>query len=170
MSFNVCVGSNRQTDNIPSALGFGKGPRNEVVAEAVKILLVDGRFWTQRENYKALRLHPSRSGVPPRACVLKATGLILLLHILFIGAPVVISPFLFSTLFDGRNAAAKFDPEFLSRFISHGSLSLIKRLQRVAIDMPLYTSASEDCVEYQVLLNVPDVDVSSTLPKLFAYS
>ncbi|KAJ7727573.1 hypothetical protein B0H16DRAFT_1778505 [Mycena metata] len=140
------------------ALGFGKGPRNEVVAEAVKILLVDGRFWTQRENYKALRLHPSRSGVPARACVLKATGLILLLHVLFIGAPVVISPFLFSTLFDGRNAAAKFDPEFLSRFISHGSLSLIKRLQRVAIDMPLYTSASEDCVEYQVLLNVPDVD------------
>ncbi|KAJ7181957.1 hypothetical protein C8R46DRAFT_1068792 [Mycena filopes] len=69
-------------------LGIGKGPRNEVVSEAVKILLADRRFWVERGNYQCLRLHPSRTGIPARACVLKATGLIFLLHFLFLDAPV----------------------------------------------------------------------------------
>ncbi|KAJ7025218.1 hypothetical protein C8F04DRAFT_140746 [Mycena alexandri] len=145
--------------------GIGKGPRNEVVAEALKILLADGRFWTQRESYKTLRLHPSRSGIPARACVLKATGLVLLLHFLFIGAPIPASPFLLSTILEGRSAASKFDPEFLRSFVSPGSLSLIKSLERVPLNMPMYASASEECIEYQILVNIPDVDPTIISPR-----
>ncbi|KAK7041221.1 hypothetical protein R3P38DRAFT_3453507 [Favolaschia claudopus] len=82
--------------------GVGRGPRNEVVARAVKILVSDGRFWTEREGYLTLCLHPSRSPIPYRFCVSKATGLIFLLHFSFIGAPLSVSPFLFYTVFDGR--------------------------------------------------------------------
>ncbi|KAJ7756657.1 hypothetical protein B0H16DRAFT_1885917 [Mycena metata] len=145
--------------------GIGKGPRNEVVAEALKILLADGRFWTQRESYKTLRLHPSRSGIPARACVLKATGLVLLLHFLFIGAPIPASPFLLSTILEGRSAASKFDPEFLRSFVSPGSLSLIKRLKQVPLNMPMYASASEECIEYQILVNIPDIDPTIISPQ-----
>jgi hypothetical protein len=126
----------------------------------VKIMLADGHYWTEREGYQTLRLHPSRTPIPVRCCVLKATGLLFLLHFLFIGAPIPVSPFLFSTLFDGRKTASKFDLDVLARFISPDSLSLIKRLERVPLDKPLYASQSEDCVEYQYLLNIPDVDVS----------
>jgi hypothetical protein len=108
-----------------------------------------------------LRLHPSRTAIPVRSCVFKATGFIFLLHFLFIGAPVPVSPFLFSTLFDGRRMASKFDFDFLVRFMSPSSLSSIKRIETVSLDKPLYASQSEDCIEYQYLLNITDVDVSS---------
>ncbi|KAK7034352.1 hypothetical protein R3P38DRAFT_3496866 [Favolaschia claudopus] len=90
---------------------------------------LDGRFWTEREGCLTLRLHPSHT--PYRFCISKATGLILevlLLHFLFIGAPLPASPFLFLTLFDGRAIASKFDVDFLSTFISHTSLGLVKRI------------------------------------------
>ncbi|KAJ6579756.1 hypothetical protein B0H10DRAFT_2235655 [Mycena sp. CBHHK59/15] len=95
-----------------------------------------------------------------RSCVLKATGLLFLLHFLFIGAPIPASPFLFSTLFDGRKTASKFDSEFLSRFVSPHSFSLIKRFESVPLEQPLYISQLEECVEYQYLVNIPDVDPS----------
>ncbi|KAJ6526049.1 hypothetical protein B0H19DRAFT_1084657 [Mycena capillaripes] len=137
--------------------GVGRGPRNEVVAEAIKILLADGHYWTERETYQTLRLHPSRSPIP-------ATGCLFLLHFLFIGAPAPVSPFLFSTLFDGRRTASKFDIDFLARFISTGSLSLITKIASVPLDRPLYDSQSEDCVAYQYLLNIPDVDPTLISP------
>ncbi|KAK6981520.1 hypothetical protein R3P38DRAFT_3333752 [Favolaschia claudopus] len=37
--------------------GIGRGPRNEVIGQAVKILLSDGRFWIEREGF--LTLPPS---------------------------------------------------------------------------------------------------------------
>ncbi|KAJ7780663.1 hypothetical protein DFH07DRAFT_765179 [Mycena maculata] len=138
--------------------GIGRGPRNEVVAQAVKIMLADGHYWTEREGYQTLCLHPSCTPIPARCCVLKATGLLFLLHFLFIGTPFPVSPFLFSTLFDGRKTTSKFDLNFLARFISPNTLSLIKRLEHVPLNKPLYTSQSEDCVEYQYLLNIPDID------------
>ncbi|KAJ6572961.1 hypothetical protein B0H10DRAFT_2106153 [Mycena sp. CBHHK59/15] len=140
--------------------GIGAGPRNEVVAEAVKIMMSDGHYWTERGDYRTLRIHPSRSAIPARSCVLKATGLLFLLHFLFIGAPIPASPFLFSTLFDGRKTASKFDSEFLSRFVSPHSFSLIKRFESVPLEQPLYISQLEECVEYQYLVNIPDVDPS----------
>lgn len=143
----------------PSGPGIGRSPRNEVVAEAVKIIMADGHYWTERAGYQTLRLHPSRSAIPLRSCVLKATGFLFLLHFLFIGAPFPVSPFLFSTLFDGRKTASKFDLSFLSRLISADSLSFIKKIQSTPLDKPLYASQSEDCAEYQYLLNIPDVDV-----------
>ncbi|KAK7021463.1 hypothetical protein R3P38DRAFT_3540916 [Favolaschia claudopus] len=144
--------------------GVGRGPRNEVVARAVKILVSDGRFWTEREGYLTLCLHPSRSPIPYRFCISKATGLIFLLHFLFIGAPLPVSPFLFYTLFDGRVIASKFDVEFLANFMSHHSLSLIKRIAGVPLDQPLYSSTSEYCEEYQYLVNIPGVDPSMISP------
>ncbi|KAK6971565.1 hypothetical protein R3P38DRAFT_3336704 [Favolaschia claudopus] len=39
--------------------GIGRGPRNEVIGQAVKILLSDGRFWIEREGFLTLRLHPA---------------------------------------------------------------------------------------------------------------
>ncbi|KAK6969245.1 hypothetical protein R3P38DRAFT_3243766 [Favolaschia claudopus] len=133
--------------------GIGRGPRNEVVAEALKILFADGRFWTEREGYLTLRLHPSCTPIPYRFCISKATGLIFLLHFLFIGAPLPASPFLFLTLFDGRAIAYKFDVDFLSTFISHTSLGLIKRIVGGPLDAPLYSSQGEFCEEYQSASN-----------------
>ncbi|KAJ6528866.1 hypothetical protein B0H19DRAFT_1083208 [Mycena capillaripes] len=138
--------------------GIGRRPRNEVVAEAIKILLADRHFWTERETYQTLRLHPSRAPIPARSCVLKATGFVFLLHFLFIGAPLPVSPFLFSTIFDGRRTAAKFDIDFLTPFLSAGSLSFITKLGCIPLDKPLYASQCEDCIEYQYLLNIPEVD------------
>ncbi|KAJ7032113.1 hypothetical protein C8F04DRAFT_1235573 [Mycena alexandri] len=138
--------------------GTGPGPRNEIVGEAIKILLADSHFWTEREDYHVLRLHPSRTELPARACVLKATGFLFLLHFLFIGAPASVSPFIFSTLFDGRKTASKFDEEFLARFVSPRSLSLVTKIQQTPLTSPLYASSSESCVEYQFLVNIPDFD------------
>ncbi|KAJ7161759.1 hypothetical protein C8R46DRAFT_1284188 [Mycena filopes] len=137
-------------------LASGPGPRNEVVTEAIKILLADQHFWTERETYHCLRLHPVRTGIPARACVLKASGLLFLLHFLFIGAPASVSPFLFSTLFDGRNTATKFDEEFLANFISPPSFAIIKKIAQTPLTSPLYVSTSD--LEYQYLVNIPDVD------------
>ncbi|KAJ7502142.1 hypothetical protein B0H11DRAFT_2224065 [Mycena galericulata] len=122
--------------------------------------MADGHYWTEREAYMTLRLHPSRTAIPLRSCVLKATGLLFLLHFLFIGAPIPNShvSFSFFTLFDGRRMASKFDLDFLAQFISANSLSLIKRIESVPLDKPLYTSQSDDCIEYQYLLNITDVD------------
>ncbi|KAJ7442385.1 hypothetical protein B0H11DRAFT_2348197 [Mycena galericulata] len=138
--------------------GIGAGPRNEVVAQAVQIMMSDGHYWTERGDYQTLRLHPSRDPIPVRSCILKATGFIFLLHFLYIGAPIQASPFLFSTLFNGRKSASKFDVEFLSRFLSPDSLSLIQNFESVPLDEPLYTSQSEECIAYQYLLNIPNVD------------
>ncbi|KAJ6455611.1 hypothetical protein C8R47DRAFT_1250722 [Mycena vitilis] len=138
--------------------GIGKGPRNEVVAQAIKILMADGHYWTERETYKTLRLHPSHAPIPLRSCVLKASGFIFLLHFLFVGAPIPVSPFLLSTLFDGRNSASKFDHDFLARFISPSSLSLLKKIAATPLDQPMYASQSEDCIEYQYLVNIPGFD------------
>ncbi|KAJ6604997.1 hypothetical protein B0H10DRAFT_2195564, partial [Mycena sp. CBHHK59/15] len=131
--------------------GIGKGPRNEVVAQAVKIMMADGHYWTERETYQTLRLHPSHGPIPHRSCVLKATGFLFLLHFLFVGAPVPVSPFLLSTLFNGRIIASKFDHDFLARFLSPSSLSLIKKIVQVPLNKPLYASQSEHCMEYQYL-------------------
>ncbi|KAJ6461825.1 hypothetical protein C8R47DRAFT_1202348 [Mycena vitilis] len=145
--------------NVSIGRGIGKSPRNEVVAQAVKILMADGHYWTERETYQTLRLHPSHGPIPVRACVLKATGLLFLLHFLFIGAPIPASPFLFSTLFDGRNTASKFDPEFLSRFISPSSMSFVRKLAQTLLHRPMYASQSNDCIEYQFMVNIPGFDV-----------
>ncbi|KAJ7872467.1 hypothetical protein B0H14DRAFT_2570205 [Mycena olivaceomarginata] len=110
--------------------GVGKGPRNEVVARALKIALADGHYCqTEREAYMTLRLHPSRTPIPHRSYALKATGLLLLLHFLFID-----------------------------------SLSLVKRIERVPLNRPVYTSQAEDSIEYQYLLNIPEVDPSMIAP------
>ncbi|KAJ7899116.1 hypothetical protein B0H14DRAFT_3423945 [Mycena olivaceomarginata] len=145
-------------------LGVGKGPRNNVVARALKIALADGHYWTEREAYMTIRLHPSRTPIPHRSCALKATGLLLLLHFLFIGAPLPASPFLLSTLFNGRQTASKFDLAFLVRFISADSLSLVKRIEHVPLNHPVYTSQAEDSIEHQYLLNIPEVDPSMIPP------
>ncbi|KAK6977754.1 hypothetical protein R3P38DRAFT_3334694 [Favolaschia claudopus] len=138
--------------------GIGRGPRNEVIGQAVKILLSDGRFWIEREGFLTLRLHPSRSPFPYRFCVAKATGLILLLHFLFIGAPLPVSPFLFHTLFNGRVSASKFDIDFLSRFMSPDSILFIKRIVGVSLDQPLYSAKPPYCEVYQYLVNIPEID------------
>ncbi|KAK6964733.1 hypothetical protein R3P38DRAFT_3338218 [Favolaschia claudopus] len=140
--------------------GIGRGPRNEVIGQAVKILLSDGRFWIEREGFLTLRLHPSRSPFPYRFCVAKATGLILLLHFLFIGAPLPVSPFLFHTLFNGRVSASKFDIDFLSRFMSPDSILFIKRIVGVSLDQPLYSAKPPYCEVYQYLVNIPEIDVA----------
>ncbi|KAJ7491633.1 hypothetical protein B0H11DRAFT_2399060 [Mycena galericulata] len=149
---------NKDSPALTSGPGIGRSPRNEVVAEAVKILMADGHYWSERAGYQTLRLHPSHTPIPARSCVLKATGFLFLLHFIFIGAPIPASPFLFSTLFDGRKTAAKFDHTFLSRLISADSLSIVKKIQSVSLDQPFYASQSEECVEYQYLLNIPGVD------------
>ncbi|KAJ7109024.1 hypothetical protein C8R43DRAFT_962608 [Mycena crocata] len=146
-------------------LALGRGLRNEVVARALQIILADGRYWTEHREYQNLRLHPSRSPIPFRACILQATGCLFLLHFLFIGAPVPVSPFIFATLFDGRHSASKFDPEFLSHFLSAESLSLIKKIHSTPLDRPLYTSQSEDCIKYQYLLNIPEFDPTLISPR-----
>ncbi|KAJ6568477.1 hypothetical protein B0H19DRAFT_1256239 [Mycena capillaripes] len=76
-------------------------------------------------------------------------------------------PFLFSTIFDGRRTAAKFDIDFLTPFSSAGSLSFITKIGRVPLDKPLYASQSEDCIEYQYLLNIPEVDPTLISPHRF---
>ncbi|KAJ7737937.1 hypothetical protein B0H16DRAFT_1761913 [Mycena metata] len=133
--------------------GVGKGPHNEVIGEAIKIV-----YWTEREAYQTPRLHPSRDPIPVGACVLKATGLLFLVHFIFIGAPYPASPFLFSTLFDGRKIASKFDLPFLTRFLSPHLLSLMKKIHEVPLDQCLYASQAADCVEYQYMVNIPDFD------------
>ncbi|KAJ7504657.1 hypothetical protein B0H11DRAFT_2187096 [Mycena galericulata] len=42
--------------------GSGRSPRNEVIAEAVKIITADGHYWSERAGYQTLRLHPVGSG------------------------------------------------------------------------------------------------------------
>ncbi|KAJ7736245.1 hypothetical protein DFH07DRAFT_986936 [Mycena maculata] len=121
--------------------GIGRSPRNEVVAEAIKIIMADGHYWTECVGYQTLRLHPSCTPFPLRSC-----------------APFPASPFLFSTLFDGRKTASKFDITFLSRLIPADSLSIVKKIESVALERPLYASQSEHCTEYQYLLNIPGVD------------
>ncbi|KAJ7511093.1 hypothetical protein B0H11DRAFT_2386636 [Mycena galericulata] len=140
--------------------GFGKGPRAEVIVRAVEIITADPFYWADCGQYKTLRLHPSLSPIPRRAAVLKAAGLIFLLHYLNIGAPIPVSPFIFSTLFNGRQTASRFDLDFLTRFLSRESLTYIKRFHSTALDEPMYTSQSEDCVEYQYLINIPGLDPS----------
>ncbi|KAJ7136323.1 hypothetical protein C8R43DRAFT_1132481 [Mycena crocata] len=146
--------------NIKIGPGLGRGPRHEVLARAVQILTADPLYWTDCGDYKALRLHPSFSPIPRRSAFLKATGLILLLHYLHIGAPYPVSPFIFSTLFDGRRTATRFDFEFLARFISRDSLAQIKSFHSIPLDAPLYQAATADCVEYQYLINIPGIDPS----------
>lgn len=150
----------RHSDEFTSSgPGIGRSPRNEVVAEAIKIIMADGQYWEERVGYRTLRLHPSRTPIPLRSCMLKATGFLFLLHFLCIGAPFPASPFLFSTLFDGRKNASKFDLDFLSRLVSTDSLSIVKTIQSVPLNQPLYASQSEDCTEFQYLLNIPGIDV-----------
>ncbi|KAJ7803845.1 hypothetical protein B0H14DRAFT_2612991 [Mycena olivaceomarginata] len=90
--------------------GVGKGPRNEVVARALKIALADGHYWTEREAYMTLCLHPSLTPIP------------------------------------------------------HHSLSLVKRIEHAPLNRPVYTSQAEDSIEYQYLLNIPEVDLSMIAP------
>ncbi|KAJ7934647.1 hypothetical protein B0H13DRAFT_1854948 [Mycena leptocephala] len=68
--------------------GFGRGPRAEVLTQAIKILMADQLFWTD-------------------CATLKATGLIFLLHYMHVGAPIPASPFLLYTLFNGRQSASQ---------------------------------------------------------------
>ncbi|KAK7006535.1 hypothetical protein R3P38DRAFT_3601092 [Favolaschia claudopus] len=148
----------RTSDPLTSAVG--KGPRNETVALAVRMLLADGLYWIERENHLTLRLHPSRAAIPLRACTLRATGFIFLLHFFFIGAPLPVSPFLFSTMFDGRHTAAKFDLEFLTRFMSPDSLKIVKLFHYVPLDNPLYTMEEGGDLRYHCLLNLPETDLT----------
>ncbi|KAJ7730006.1 hypothetical protein DFH07DRAFT_781773 [Mycena maculata] len=144
--------------------GFGKGPRAEVLARAVAIVMADALYWTDCDKYKTLHLHPSLSPVLRRSSFLKAVGLIFLLHFLHVGAPIPASPFMFSALFNGRQTACRFDLDFLTRFISRDSLAYIKKFHSTAADKPLYTSQDEDCAEYQYLLNIPGFDPSLISP------
>ncbi|KAJ7269146.1 hypothetical protein C8J57DRAFT_1227883 [Mycena rebaudengoi] len=138
--------------------GFGRGPKNEVISRAIEILLADGQFWTNAGEYKILALHPSHTAFPRRSCILKATGLIFLLHYIFIGAPIPVSPFLFSTMFDGREATCRYDVEFLSRFIPTSSLDIISQFHSSPLKDPLYTSQGPACVKFQYLLNIAGCD------------
>ncbi|KAJ7181958.1 hypothetical protein C8R46DRAFT_1313688 [Mycena filopes] len=54
--------------------------------------------------------------------------------------------------------ASKFDYHFLSNFVPSAVLSLIKKIAQTPLTSPLYVSTSEDCVEYQFLVNIPDID------------
>ncbi|KAK6984525.1 hypothetical protein R3P38DRAFT_3452457, partial [Favolaschia claudopus] len=134
----------------------GKGPRNETIALAVKMLLSDGHYWVEHEGHLTLRLHPSRAAIPSRACTLRATGFIFFLHFVFIGAPIPVSPFLFSTIFDGRPTATKFDLEFLTRFMTLPSLETVKSFHRVPLTDRLYFSPTDK--RFQILINMPEMD------------
>ncbi|KAJ6507596.1 hypothetical protein DFH09DRAFT_1334465 [Mycena vulgaris] len=140
--------------------GFGKGPRAEVLGRAVEILISNELYWTDCGEYKTLRLHPSLSPIPRRSPFLKASGLLLLFHFLYIGAPDCVSPFLFSTLFNGRQTASRFDLDFLTRFISHESLDTIKGFHSTPLKDRLYESQDSECTEYQFLVNIPGMDPS----------
>ncbi|KAJ6562720.1 hypothetical protein DFH09DRAFT_1082679 [Mycena vulgaris] len=140
--------------------GFGKGPRAEVLGRAVEILISNELYWTDCGEYKTLRLHPSLSPIPRRSPFLKASGLLLLFHFLYIGAPDCVSPFLFSTLFNGRQTASRFDLDFLTRFISHESLGTIKGFHSTPLKDRLYESQDSECTEYQFLVNIPGMDPS----------
>ncbi|KAK6972024.1 hypothetical protein R3P38DRAFT_3336161 [Favolaschia claudopus] len=142
----------------PMNAAVGKGPRNETVVRAVQILLSDGMYWMERELHLTLRLHPSRTAIPARSCMLRATGFIFLLHFLFIGAPIRASPFLFSTIFDGRQTASKFDLDFLTPFMTTSSLAIVRTLHSVPLNQPMYASQSANCVEFQFLLNISEMD------------
>lgn len=141
----------------------GHGPRTDVLTRAIQVLMSDGLYWTDCGNYKIIRLHPSLSPIPRRSSVFKAAGLLFLLRFLHVGAPIPVSPFFFSTLFDGRQTASRFDLDFLSRFISRDSLAHIKRFHSTPLDSPLYTEQTEECVPYQFLLNIAGIDVRSFL-------
>jgi hypothetical protein len=130
------------------------GPKIEVISHAIEILLADGQFWTDVGEYKTLALHPSHRAFPHRSCILKATGLVFLLHYIFIGAPIPVSPFLFSTMFDGREATCRYDLEFLSRFIPSSSLDIISQIHSSPLKDPLYMSQGPLCVKFQYLLNI----------------
>ncbi|KAJ7433784.1 hypothetical protein FB451DRAFT_1572293 [Mycena latifolia] len=119
--------------------GFGKGPRAEVLTRAMDIILSDGMYWTDCGE---------------------AAGLLMLLHMLHIGPPIGVSPFLFLNLFNGRQTASRFDVDLLTRFISHDSLALVKRFHSTALKDRFYASQDEMCVEYQFLVNIPGVDPS----------
>ncbi|KAK6995577.1 hypothetical protein R3P38DRAFT_3407634 [Favolaschia claudopus] len=134
----------------------GKGSRNETIALAVRMLLSDGHYWVEHEGHLTLRLHPCRAAIPSRACTLRATGFILFLHFVFIGAPIPVSPFLFSTIFDGRPTATKFDLEFLTRFMTLPSLETVKSFHRVPLTDRLYSSPTDK--RFQILLNLPEMD------------
>ncbi|KAJ7803269.1 hypothetical protein B0H14DRAFT_2613567 [Mycena olivaceomarginata] len=56
--------------------GFGRGPRAEVLTQAIKILMADQLLWTDCGDFKSLRLHPSLAAISRRSATLKATGLI----------------------------------------------------------------------------------------------
>ncbi|KAK7059578.1 hypothetical protein R3P38DRAFT_2496194, partial [Favolaschia claudopus] len=144
--------------------GIGDGPRAEVVAHAVKILLDDPAFWTECGDFKTLCLHPSVSPFPRRSAIFKATGLLLLLHYVHIGAPTSVSPFLLYTVFSGRKTASRFDLEFLARFVSPPILRYIRNLHFKALDQPLYASQLLDCEEYQYLINIPGFAPSTISP------
>ncbi|KAK7034331.1 hypothetical protein R3P38DRAFT_2617309 [Favolaschia claudopus] len=139
----------------PMNAAVGKGPRNETVVRAVQILLSDGMYWMERELHLTLHLHPSLTA---RSCMLRATGFIFLLHFLFIGAPIRASPFLFSTIFDGRQTASKFDLDFLTPFMTTSSLAIVRALHSVPLKQPMYASQSANCVEFQFLLNISEMD------------
>ncbi|KAK7016519.1 hypothetical protein R3P38DRAFT_3361270 [Favolaschia claudopus] len=113
-SLSQRIYSSRTSDPLTSAVG--KGPRNETVALAVRMLLAD--------------------------------------------APLPVSPFLFSTMFDGRHTAAKFDLEFLTRFMSPDSLKIVELFHYVPLDNPLYTLEEGGDLGYHCLLNLPETDVS----------
>ncbi|KAK6997310.1 hypothetical protein R3P38DRAFT_3328629 [Favolaschia claudopus] len=144
----------------PTSPAVGKGPRNETVALAVDMLLADGLYWTERENHLTLRLHPSHTAIPLRSCMLRATGFLFLLHFIFIGPPIPVSPFLFSTIFGGRCAATKFDIEFLLRFMSPASVKTVKSFHGVPLDQPLFSLDGGGDIKFHFLVNLPEVDTT----------
>ncbi|KAK6966848.1 hypothetical protein R3P38DRAFT_2590165 [Favolaschia claudopus] len=144
----------------PTSPAVGKGPRNETVALAVNMLLADGLYWTERENHLTLRLHPSHTAIPLRSCMLRATGFLFLLHFIFIGPPIPVSPFLFSTIFGGRCAATKFDVEFLLRFMSPASVKTVKSFHGVPLDQPLFSLDGGGDIKFHFLVNLPEFDTT----------
>ncbi|KAI0682182.1 hypothetical protein BC835DRAFT_1311621 [Cytidiella melzeri] len=103
------------------AAGAGDSPRNDIIREALQILLSDGSLWQSREGYMAPNWHLSSTPIPYRVILFRAAGTLLMLHLVWVGAPLPVSPFLPLLLLDGP-ASFDFDPIFLKDHISATAL------------------------------------------------
>lgn len=139
-----------------SAEGTGVGPRRSVVREALLVLLSDKTLWTLREGYLVPNWHATSLPIPFRTTLFRATGTLIMLHFLWIGAPCPVSPFLVLLLFDGVKSFDT-DIDFINNLISPTVSSSLTEWLSLP---PNQAFSEESCPLASILFDDVDANVS----------
>ncbi|KAI0688355.1 hypothetical protein BC835DRAFT_1419206 [Cytidiella melzeri] len=122
----------KRTVNI--AMGAGDRQRNGIIREALQILLSDDSLWQFREGYVTPNLHPSTDPITHCINLFQVAGTLIMLHFLWIGAPLPITPFLPLLLLD-RQASFNYDKSFINRHVSTSVTKGSRQWQSSSLDV-----------------------------------